>query len=379
MTLSTHVRRVTTPAGDPAWLVTRYHDVKQLLTDPRLGRSHPDPEHAPRYANSAIFGGPIGSPDTEQAEHAQMRALLTRSFSARRMELLRPRVQELVDGLLDELLRGDPPADFHAAVSFPLPVLVICELLGVPFEDHQQFRRWSDDAADMTDANRSRAGLGQLFGYMLELLNRKRPAPGEDVISDLLSVQAMNPGLTDQRIAQLSAGLLFAGHETTVAAIDRGIVLLASNQSAHQALQSEPGLIARAVEEILRYPDPVQPADTDVPGGLPRYANADIELDGVTIKAGELVLLGLQAANSDASAFQHPDEFDIQREDNPHLTFGHGSRYCIGAPLARIELQTVLTTVVQRVPTLRLAVPLQALRPKSHLLTGGLAELPVTW
>src|SRR5262249_54919109 len=132
----------------------------------------------------------------EQAEHAQMRALLTRAFSAKRMELLRPRVQALIDGLLDQLLEQRPPADFHAAVSFPLPVLVICQLLGVPFEDHQRFRGWSDDAADMTDANRSRAGLAQLFGYMLSLLDRKRSAPGEDVLSDLLAAQAMSPALT---------------------------------------------------------------------------------------------------------------------------------------------------------------------------------------
>src|SRR5919202_3870532 len=132
MTLSTQVRRVTTPAGDPAWLVTGYQHVKQLLNDPRLGRSHPDPDRAPRYTDSAIFGRPVGSPETERAEHAQMRALLTRSFSARRMELLRPRVQDLVDRLFDAMLIQAPPVDFHAAVSFPLPVLVICQLLGVP-------------------------------------------------------------------------------------------------------------------------------------------------------------------------------------------------------------------------------------------------------
>src|SRR5215813_8236796 len=174
MPLSERVRRVTTPAGDPAWLVTSYRDVKQLLNDPRLGRSHPDPARAPRYTDAVIFGQPVGTPETEQAEHMQMRALLTRSFSAKRMELLRPRVQALVDGLIDDLLREGPPADFHASVSFPLPVLVICQLLGVPFEDHARFRQWSDDAADITDADRSRTGLAQLFAYMLELLAGKR-------------------------------------------------------------------------------------------------------------------------------------------------------------------------------------------------------------
>lgn len=377
--LSTRVRRVTTPAGDPAWLVTSYQDVKQLLNDPRLGRSHPDPTRAPRYTDAAIFGQPMGSPETEQAEHAQMRALLTRSFSARRMEMLRPRVQELVDRLIEDLLGQTPPVDFHAAVSFPLPVLVICQLLGVPFEDHAKFRHWSDDAADMTDAERSRTGWGQLFGYMLQLLGRKRGQPAEDVISDLLATQAMHPALTDHGIAQLSAGLLFAGHETTVAAIDRGVVLLATNPAQLDALRQDRSLVPAAVEEVLRHPDPVQSADVSPAGGLPRYAHADIELHGVTIAGGDLVLLALHEANVDASVFPRPNAFDVKRGENPHMTFGHGSHYCIGAPLARIELQVVLGTLVDRMPTLRLAVPVHELRPKSHLLTGGLAELRVTW
>jgi pentalenolactone synthase len=372
-------RRVTTPAGDPAWFVSSYYTVKQLLNDSRLGRSHPHPERAPRYTDAAIFGQPVGSPETERAEHAQMRALLTRSFSARRMEMLRPRIQELADNLIDTLLRTTPPADFHALVSFPLPVLVICQLLGVPFEDRENFRRWSDDAADMTDAQRSRAGWGQLFGYMLQLVSRKREQPAEDVISDLLATQASNAALTDHGIAQLTAGLLFAGHETTVSAIDRGVVLLSTNPAQRRALQANPTLIASAVEEILRHPDPVQPVDASQPGGLPRYAHADIEVDGVTIAAGDLVLLALHEANVDTSMFALPHEFDVSRLDNPHLTFGHGSHYCIGAPLARIELQVVLATLIRRAPSLHLGLPIDQLRPKSHLLTGGLAELPVTW
>jgi len=373
------LRQVTTPAGDPAWLVTSYRAVKQLLSDPRLGRSHPHPERAPRYTDAVIFGQPVGSPETEQAEHAQMRALLTRSFSARRMEMLRPRVQELADGLIDDLLRATPPVDFHAAVSFPLPVLVICQLLGVPFEDRENFRRWSDDAADMTDAHRSRAGWGQLFAYMLQLLGRKREQPAEDVISDLLATQAYSAALTDHGIAQLAAGLLFAGHETTVSAIDRGVVLLATNPAQLRALRADPTLISSMVEEVLRHPDPVQPADVSRPGGLPRYAHADIDVDGVTIAAGDLVLLALHEANVDTSVFPRPHAFDVSRADNPHMTFGHGSHYCIGAPLARIELQVVLGTLVNRVPGLRLAAPVEQLRPKSHLLTGGVAELPVAW
>jgi pentalenolactone synthase len=374
------IRRVTTPAGDPAWQVTGYGAVKALLADPRLGRSHPEPERAARFSEAAIFGGPVGSPSTERAEHAQMRSLLTPAFSARRMTSLRSRVQELVDGLLDAMSQKTPPTDFHEAISFPLPALVICELLGVPYEDREDFRRWSDDSANMTDRARSQAGLERLHGYMRELVQRKRQQPAEDVISDLVAVQAFAPDrFTDNHVVGLAAGLLFAGHETTVAAIDKGVLLLLTNPSAREALDRDPSLVSRAVEEILRLPNPVETTRTETEGGLPRYANANFEIDGVTIRAGDLVLLDLGGANQDQRVFPGPARFDVTREPNPHLTFGHGPHFCIGAPLARIELQTVFGTLFQRFPTLHLATPVEELRVRSHLLTGGLVELPVAW
>src|SRR5216683_4987782 len=375
------VRQVTTPAGDTAWQVTGYANVKALLGDPRLGRSHPAPERAARYSEAAIFGQPIGSPENERSDHARMRSLLTPSFSARRMANLRPRIQELVDGLLDDMGRMTPPLDFHALVSLPLPVLVICELLGVPYTDREAFRRWSDDAADMLDGPRSRAGLMQLQAYMSELLERKRRTPAEDVLCDLVAAQAYAPAaFTDEGVAQLAAGLLFAGHETTVTAIDKGVILLLTNPAARDVLQRDPTVVPHLVEEILRMPMPlVLPEHAASPGGLPRYANADIELGDVTIAAGDLVLLDLQDANLDSAVFARPDAFEAERADNPHLTFGHGAHYCIGAPLARIELQVVLGTLLRRFPTLHLAVPVEDLRPRSRLLTGGVTELPVTW
>src|SRR5262249_4032670 len=163
------------------------------------------------------------------------------------------------------------------------------------------FRHWSDDAADMTNAQRSRAGWGQLFSYMLQLIDGKRGQPAEDVISDLLAAQAYAPALTDHGIAQLSAGLLFAGHETTVAAVDNGFVLLAANPAQLHALQADPTLISSTVEEVLRHPDLVQPANVEHPGGLPRYAHADIDVEGVRISAGDLVLLALHEANVDTA------------------------------------------------------------------------------
>lgn len=394
----TTVHRVTSPAGDPAWRVRGYETIRQLLTDPRLGRSHPDPEHASRYSEAVMFGRPMASSANEQAEHAAMRRLLTPSFSARRLALLRPRVQALVDDLLEAMARMSPPVDAHEAIAFPLPALVICDLLGVPAADREDFRRWSDDAADMTDAARSMAGWKALWRYMRALIAHKQQQPGEDVLSDLIAAhsareEALQPPDTAgidsaSQIAPLAAGLLFAGHETTVAAIDKGIVLLLTNPMQREALQYDPTLVPSAVEEILRHPLPVPASETpgtpETPetgraGGLPRYANADIELGGVTIRAGDLVLLDLQDANLDSQRFPMPEAFDVARADNPHVTFGHGPYYCIGAPLARLELQALFGTLLQRFPTLRLAVPVEQLRLRSHLLTGGLTTLPVTW
>jgi cytochrome P450 len=378
--VNTAIRRVITPAGDPAWLVTGYDDVKALLSDPRLGRSHADPERASRISQSAIFGGPMGHPSTEAAEHARTRRLLAPAFSARRMARLRPRVTAIIADLLEALANQTRPADFHEAVSFPLPALVICELLGVPYADREDFRRWSDDAAHLTDAARSQAGLMKLWQYMRELADRKQAEPGDDVISDLVAAAAADPELTVDGVAMLSAGLLFAGHETTVTAIDRGVTLLLIHPEQVDALHHDPALIEPAVEEILRAWLPMRTSGADEQvAGLPRYANTDFAFGGVTIQAGELVMLGLREANLDERLFPEPDRFDVHRTRHPHLTFGHGPRFCVGAPLARVELQTLFAALLDRFPTMHLAVPVDALRGRDELLTGGLVELPVTW
>ena len=378
--MNTAIRRVTTPAGDPAWLVTGYDDVKALLSDPRLGRSHADPQRAARISQSAIFGGPMGHPSTEAAEHARTRRLLAPAFSARRMARLRPRVTAIIADLLDALANQTRPADFHEAVSFPLPALVICELLGVPYADREDFRRWSDDAAHLTDAARSQAGLMQLWQYMRTLVDRKQAEPGDDVISDLVAAAAADPELTVDGIAMLSAGLLFAGHETTVTAIDRGVTLLLIHPEQADALRHDPALIEPAVEEILRSWLPMRTSGTDEQAaGLPRYANTDFTFGGATIQTGELVMLGLRQANLDEQLFPEPDRFDVHRTRHPHLTFGHGPRFCVGAPLARIELHMLFAALLDRFPTMRLAVPVESLRGRDELLTGGLVELPVTW
>jgi cytochrome P450 len=362
------VHRVLTAVGDEAWLVTAHAQVRRLLDDDRLGRSHPTPETAARTGESALFGGPQGNFATEQIDHARMRSLLQPHFSPKHMRALRPRVESLTERLLDEMVQQGPPADLHGALALPLPILVICELLGVPYEDREQFRIWTQAAADIHDRARSQQGMGELFGYGLKLVARKRIDPRDDVISRLCTTE----GVSDAEAAGMSMALLFAGHETTVVQIGLSALLLLTNPEQWQALLDDPALVPNAVEEMLRAPGKGG-------GGIPRYARTELEIDGVTIRAGELVLLDNGAANHDPEVFPDPDRVDIARSSAAHLTFGHGARYCIGAPLARIELQTVFSLLIRRFPTLRLAVPMEELTVRRDVLTGGLTQLPVWW
>jgi len=362
------VHPVRTETGDPAWLVTGYQEVRQLLDDPRLGRSHRDPERAARTGESALFGGPLGEFDTEAADHARMRSLLRPHFTPRRLRALRPRVEALTTALLDELARHGPPADLIEALAVPLPVLVICELLGVPYADRDRFRTWTRDAADIRDRTRSERGLAELFGYGQQLVARKRAEPGDDVVSRLCATH----GTADDEIAMLSMFLLFAGHETTVVALGTGTLLLLTHPAQWRALGEDPGLVPAAVEEMLR-------AGGRGGGGIPRYARTGLRIAGVPVQAGDLVLLDNGAANHDRTAFTDPERFEVTRPAVAHLSFGHGGRYCIGAPLARLELQAVFSRLVPRFPALRLAEPAERLTFNRDTLTGGLARLPVTW
>jgi cytochrome P450 len=364
------IHRVRTPASHDAWLVTGYAAVRQLLDDDRLGRGHRKPDTAARIGESALFGGPLGNFDTEDADHARMRELLQPHFSPRHLRTLAPRVEALTSGLLDELAQQGPPADLHAELAVPLPILVICELLGVPYSDRGQFRRWTQDTANVRDHARSEHGLAELLGYSMKLVEHKRAHPGDDVISRLCATD----GVSDAEAAQLSMALLFAGHETTVVAIGLGALLLLTNPSQWRALLDNPATIPAAVEELLR-----AAAFGGGVGGIPRYARTDFEIDGVAIHAGDLVLLDIGSANHDPAAFSEPDRLDISRKGAAHVTFGYGAHYCIGAPLARIELKTVFAQLIPRFPSMHLTADPATLTVRNDVLAGGLAELPVAW
>lgn len=364
------VHRVRTQTGHEAWLVTGYAEVRHLLDDDRLGRAHRKPSTAARIGESALFGGPLGNFDTEEADHTRMRSLLQPHFSPGHLRTLAPRVEALTAGLLDDLAEHGPPADLHANLAVPLPILVICELLGVPYSDRGQFRQWTQDTADVRDHTRSQHGLARLFAYSMKLVQDKRAHPANDMISRLCATD----GVSDFEAATMAMALLFAGHETTVVAIGFGALMLLTNPDQRCALLNNPELISAAVEELLR-------AATfgGGVGGVPRYARTDFEIDGVPIQAGDLVVLDIGSANHDPAVFGEPDRLDIARREVTHVTFGYGARYCIGAPLARIEMKAVFAQLIPRFPSVHLTVDPAMLTARSDVLAGGLVELPVSW
>lgn len=281
--------------------------------------------------------------------------------------------------MLDELGSGGPPADFHSVVAFPLPALVVCELLGVPAEDLEDFCRWQVEAKEVGKPAVARAGLQSLWRYLGTLIERKRAAPADDVVSDLLAAAELDPELTDDGIAHLAAGLLFAGHAPVVAIIDRGMLLLLTHPEQRDALQRDPTLATSALEEVFRFASPIERQRAARRGGLTRYASVDVEIDGVTISAGDTVMFAVQEANEDEGVFLDPDRFDITRERNPHLSLSHGDHFCLGVHLARVELQYLFVRLFERFPTLGLAVGLDEIEPVREAVAGAVGHLPVTW
>lgn len=368
---------VTTPAGDPAWLATRFTEVRDLLGDKRFGRSHPDPENAAKISFAAVQDGPSGDHESEAAEHGRMRRLLTPAFSAKRMRRLSGHVQELVDGYVDRMLAdhdasGGGTVDLHAHLAFPLPVAVICRLLGVPEADGDYFRDLSDRMATYSgqDAHDALAEFGR---YMAGLAEGKRAEPGEDVITDLVRAQAQDEDFGYPEMVRLCVGLLFAGHETTVNRIGLGMLFLMTHRDQWEALAADPdGRIDAVVEEIMRLG---APGDL----GLLRYAHEDVEMGGVTIARGDAVIISINAANRDETVFSDAEGFDPDRTERGHVGFGHGPHFCIGASLARTELRAVFVTLARRLPQLRLAVGLDELDVRTDHITGGVRSLPVAW
>ena len=381
--LKTHgIRKVRTPAGDEAWVVTSYPLGRALLADSRLGRSHPAAGQAPRYSTSPLFGRPWGAPEDERQEHDRFRRLLSRSFGPGRMERLRPAVGAVVTRCLEELGAADRPADLHRLVCRPLPVRVMCLMLGVPEADFDRFAGWADAWTSIADPDAARTGQAALLEYFASLVEQRSGDLGSDIISDLIRCGSTTEEVTAREIVALSATLLFAGYETTVAALDKAMLLLLSHPQAYRALGRDAATRSAAVEETLRFANVLPAEEENRHLGIVRYAHDDVAIDdgsGLVVRKGDLVMIQKLKCNQDTAEFTCPNVFDISRHPNRHLTFGHGRRYCPGAPLARLEMEELFERLPMCFPRLRLAVDVSDVRRVPKRLTPQAEALPVTW
>nr|WP_082534691.1 cytochrome P450 [Nonomuraea pusilla] len=370
------VARVRLPSGDEATLLTRYEDVKQVLADPRFTRRLTAADAARVSEAGGVFDGDFGTAIPPGGEgHQRWRRLVGRWFTAKRMTALRPAIEEMAEGLVDDMVKRGAPADLKACLGFPLPVYVICELLGVPAADRDRFSHWSDTLLNLTRYGKAEiaAAHAEFTAYMTAHLTAKREQPGDDLLSELIAAGGEEDGgLSDAALVATGVGLLVAGHETTANMIGKMTAMLLADRTRWERLLADPSLVRTAVEEALRF-------DANAGFGLPRYLGEETEVGGGVLPAGTTAVCNMAAANRDDAVFDRAGEMDLGRSPNPHLTFGVGPHSCLGQALARTELQAVLTVLLRRLPTLELAVPPEELRRVEGLVVGGLRDVPVRW
>ncbi|MGY5130500.1 cytochrome P450 [Streptomyces nigrescens] len=355
--------------GEPAWLVTRYAEARFVLGDQRFSRAEGARHDEPRQSEGRRDSGILGM---DPPDHTRLRTLVAKAFTVRQVEKLRPQVKQLAHELLDELVAAGPPADLVDRYALPIPVAVICRMLGVPAEDRPRFRVWSDAALSTSSLTAAEfdANMEELRAYMRQLIEEHRRAPRDDLMTALIDARDVGDRLSELELVDLCVGILVAGHETTATQIPNFVLALLDHPGQLALLRKQPELIGGAVEELLRF----------VPLGSgasqPRYATEDVEVGGTLVRAGTPVLVAVGAANRDALRFDAPGTLDISRTGNQHLGFGHGVHHCLGAPLARLELQEAIGALITRFPELRLAGDVVW---KSEMLVRGPRVMPVGW
>jgi cytochrome P450 len=361
--------RVRLPFGEPAWLATRYADARLVLGDARFSRElaaeHDAPRPMPVQQTTGILS--MDPPD-----HTRLRTLVAKAFTVRRVEQLRPKVRDLARRLVGEMVAGGQPADLVEDFALPLPVAVICELLGVPVRDRPRFRVWSDAVLSTSrlTAEESEASREELRDYMRGLIAAHRAEPADDLMTALIEARDMRDRLTELELVDQCVGILVAGHETTASQIPNFVYALLERPEQWATLRDDPELIPAAVEELLRF------VPLGAGASFPRYAKEDVQVGGTLVRAGEPVLVAIGAANHDALRFEAPGEIRFDRASNQHLGFGHGVHHCLGAPLARVELQEALRALLGDLPTLRLAGDIEW---KTEMLVRGPRTMPVGW
>ncbi|MEU9117525.1 cytochrome P450 [Streptomyces sp. NPDC048483] len=367
------LQKVTLYDGRQAWVVTTHEAARKLLADPRLSsdRTHVDfPATSPRITNFRDRRPAFISMDPP--EHGPKRRMAIGEFTVKRIKGMRTDIERIVHGFLDEMLAAGPPADLVSQFALPVPSMVICRLLGVPYADHDFFQDASRRLVQSQDAAGAVTARDDLAGYMDGLITKLQADPGPGLLGSLVAEQLVNGEIDREELISTALLLLVAGHETTASMTSLSVITLLEHPDQHAALRGDPGLVPGAVEELLRYL-----AIADVAGG--RVAKADIEIDGQLIRAGEGVIVTNSIANRDGSVFKDPDTFDVHRSARHHVAFGYGVHQCLGQNLARLELEVILTALFDRIPTLRLAVPVDQLTLRPGTTIQGVNELPVTW
>ncbi|MEV4233412.1 cytochrome P450 [Streptomyces bobili] len=360
------------------WYLTRYADVEAALSDPRLSN---DRDRMTR-AYSALGGdlkafskltdrlGRVMS-NTDPPEHARLRKLANRAFTARRVEALRDGIQHIVDRLIDEAVAAGPTMDLIEAVASPLPLSVVCELFGIPHGDLPQVKTWFHRFSRLSeDIDKSEAAIDQYEEYLARLVRQRRADPGDDLISALVATQARDDRLTDSELLSTCFVLITAGDETTTHLIGNGMLALLRHPDQLTRLREDPSLIRTAVDELARYDTPTQ--------AIVRVVAEDVEIGGRTLREGELAYLFLAATNRDSERFEDPDRLDLTRPGNRHLSFGNGPHFCLGGPLAKLQAEVAVGTLVRRLPHLRLADG-AVLDWRPNPLQRRLTALPLTY
>ncbi|MER5640599.1 cytochrome P450 [Kitasatospora sp. NPDC002227] len=367
------VHRVTGPDGLPVWLVTGYADVRRLLADPRLAldKAHAAPGNYQGLRLPPALDANLLNLDPPH--HTRIRRLVSQAFTPARIAALRGPVERVAEQLLDAMAPLGR-ADLLTAYAAPLPITVICDLLGVPADDRHDFRAWTDtlitpDPACPQDA---KAAVGAMLAFFTDLIGRKRREPADDLLSDLIAVREEGDRLSEDELTSLAFLILFAGYENTVHLIANAVLALLTHPEQLAALRADPSLVSGAVEEFARFDGPA-------PLAIRRFPRADVTIGGVTVPAGETVLLAIASANRDPARFADPDRLDLRREAGGHLALGHGIHYCLGAPLARLETELALTALLRRFPALALDAPADDLRHRPALRARGLLALPVRY
>jgi cytochrome P450 len=368
------VCRVQLPYGPPAWLVTDYHLTKAVLGDARFSRAAAVGRDNPREAAMDISQVAESVLSMDPPQHTRIRKLVGKAFTPRRVEELRPRAGEIAGRLLDDMIAAGPPADLVEGFSFALPAIMICELLGIPERDRHTFRGWADATVSSTapTPGREQDAYLQLVGYLADLVAARRARPGDDLLTGLVQARDAGDRLSEPELLVLAMALLIAGYETTARQITNMTYTLLTRPARLHQLRRQPELVPGAVEEMLRF---------NVFGSAinPRIATTDVELGDVVVRAGDPVLCSRSSANRDESVFSRADELDFRRDPNPHLAFGYGPHFCLGANLARMELQVALGTILSRLPGVRIAVPEDSLAWQDSSIMRGLAAFPISW